>query len=118
MIYGKKNITTVLRHRLTLQEEIRTMDGAGGYIGVWQDVADLWAEISPISTRVIYGNEKLFAGQIQSSLSHKITIRYRSNISTAMRFIFQGRAFNIRSISSVHEKKDIIELLVEEGVAN
>ncbi len=114
---GKKNTSTKLRHRLTLQEEVKTPDGAGGYIRSWQNVADLWAEISPISTKVIYGSEKLFAGQMQASLSHKITIRYRSGLSTAMRLLFENRLFNIRTISNTQENKDIIELLVEEGVA-
>ena len=114
---GKKNTSTTLRHRLTLQQEVKTPDGAGGYTRSWQNVADLWAEISPISTRVIYGSEKLFAGQMQASLSHKVTIRYRSGLSTAMRLLFDNRAFNIRAISNASEGKDVIELLVEEGVA-
>lgn len=115
---GKKNTTTRLRHRLTLQQEVKTPDGAGGYTRAWQNIADLWAEISPISTRVIYGSEKLFAGQMQASLSHKVTIRYRSGLSTAMRLLFDNRIFNIRAIYNVQENKDVIELLVEEGVAS
>ncbi len=114
---SRKNATTRLRHRLTLQQEVKTADGAGGYSRSWTNIADLWAEISPISNRVIYGEEKLYAGHIEARISHKITIRYRSGLSTAMRLLFESRVFNIRAISFVNEDKDLVELLVEEGVA-
>ncbi len=117
MIGNSKNTTTRLRHRLTLQQEIQTADGAGGYTRTWQDIADLWAEINPANAKSLYGRERLYAGQLQSEISHKVTIRYRSGITTAMRLLFGNRAFNIRAISNIQESNETIELLVEEGVA-
>lgn len=118
MIGNNKNTTTRLRHRLTLQQEVKTIDGAGGYVRTWQNIADLWAEISSINGKSIYGREKLYAGQIQSEISHKITIRYRNGISTEMRLLFENRAFNIRAVLNIQENNDILELMVEEGVAS
>ncbi len=115
---GKKNTATLLRHRLTLQQEVKTPDGAGGYTRSWQDVGDLWAEITAVSGKSIYGRERLYGGQLQSEISHKIVIRYRSTVSTSMRLVFDGRIFNIRAISNVNENDEILELLVEEGVAS
>ncbi len=117
MIGSKRNTSTRLRHRLTLQQEVQTADGAGGYIRSWQNITDLWAEISQVSGRSIYGSEKLQYGKIQSGITHKITIRYRSGISTAMRLLFENRAFNIRAVTNIRENDEILELLVEEGVA-
>lgn len=114
---GKKNTVSKLRHRLTLQEEVRSLDGAGGYSSSWQNIADLWAEITSISSKSIYGKEKLFAGKLQSEISHKVLIRYRSPVSTDMRLVFAGRIFNIRAIMNIDEHNEILELLVEEGVA-
>lgn len=114
MIGNKKNMATRLRHRLTLQQEIKTADGAGGYVRSWQNVADLWAEIDSANGKS-YGHEKLYAGQVQAEISHKVMIRYRSGISTAMRLLFGNRVFNIRSIRNVQENNDVLELLVEEG---
>ena len=117
MIGEKKNTVSRLRHRITLQQEIKTADGAGGYTRSWQNVTDLWAEINIISSRFRYGRERLYAGQIQSELTHKIIIRYRSGITASMRLLFENRVFNIRSIANLQENDEILELLVEEGVA-
>jgi SPP1 family predicted phage head-tail adaptor len=112
----KKNTVTRLRHRLTLQQEVKTDDGAGGYVRTWQNVADLWAEISSVNLKS-YGNEIFHFGKIQSEISHKVIIRYRNTISTNMRLLFGNRVFNIRSILNKDENNEILELLVEEGVA-
>lgn len=117
MINSKKTTATRLRHRLTLQQEIKTADGAGGYIRSWQNIADLWAEIASVGNKSVYGREKLYAGQLQAEISHKVTIRYRSGISTSMRLLFENRIFNIRAISDIKENNEVLELLVEEGVA-
>ena len=109
----KKNTTSMLRHRLTLQQEVRTDDGAGGYVRTWQNISDLWAEVGQISNRSIYGRERLFSGQLQSEITHKVTIRYRTLVSTDMRLIFENRVFNIRAISNMNEDNEILELLVE-----
>ncbi|NBX02713.1 MAG: head-tail adaptor protein [Alphaproteobacteria bacterium] len=112
MLRGKKNTTSRLRHKLLLQQEVRLSDGVGGYAKSWQNIAELWAEIKPVS-----GNEQLFAGQVQSTASHKVLLRYRSGITVGMRFVFDGRTFNIRSVFNVDERRDTLELLVQEGVA-
>lgn len=117
MMGGRKITATRLRQRLTLQQEVKTADGAGGYARSWQDIADLWAEISPLNYRAGIGSEKLAAGQIQSEISHKVTLRYRAGISASMRLVFENRAFNIRSVRNINEGNEILELLVDEGVA-
>jgi SPP1 family predicted phage head-tail adaptor len=118
MTGGGKNTASRLRHRLILQQEIKAADGAGGCTRSWQNVADLWAEISPLKYRAGIGSERLVAGQIQSEISYKVTLRYRAVISTSMRLLFGNRAFNIRSVRNLNEDKEILELLVDEGVAN
>lgn len=112
MSFLKKNTSSRLRQRLTLQQEIQLTDGAGGYTRSWKEIADLWAEVIPLS-----GREKLVAGKLESKLSHKIVTRYRSDVSPAHRLVFENRAFNIRYVLDVTEDKTLLELLVEEGGA-
>jgi SPP1 family predicted phage head-tail adaptor len=114
---GKNNTSSSLRHRVTLQEEVQTSDGAGGYTRSWQNVADLWAEITTINIKS-YGQEKFFAGKMQAKITHKITIRYRAGVTAAMRLVFGSNIFNIRSVFNRDENNEILELLVEEGVAS
>lgn len=113
---GRKHTCSRLRHRLTLQEEVRTADGAGGYVKTWSDIADLWAEIMPMAN--IYGREVPFAGQLQSEVSHRIVIRYRADMTPAMRLVFENRAFNILQITDPEEKHEHLTLLVKEGIAS
>lgn len=108
----QKSASSRLRHRLTLQQLVQTPDSAGGYTASWDDVAQLWAEILPIN-----GRERLFAGKVQAETTHRISIRYRNDISTSHRLVFESRVFNIRAIMNEHERDDMLELLVEEGVA-
>lgn len=109
----QKSTSSRLRHRLTLQQVLQTPDSVGGYTASWNDVAQLWAEILPLS-----GREKLFAGKIQAQSTHRISIRYRNDISSSHRLVFESRIFNIRAVMNEHERDDMLELLVEEGVAS
>jgi len=123
MIGTKKNTSSRLRHRLTLQSEIQVADGAGGYSKTWQNAADLWAEIIPITSMSsklasAAGKEVPFAGQIQAEISHRVLLRYRDNVTPAMRFLFENRAFNIRHVANIDERDEVLELLVQEGVAS
>jgi len=123
MIGNKKKTTSRIRHRLTLQQEVQTPDGGGGYIKSWQAVTDLWAEIIPIigagsSTSRGAGKKILFAAQLQSEFSHRILLRYRDGVTTAMRLVFENRIFNIRYVANVEEKRENLELLVQEGVGS
>ena len=114
----KKNCSSSLRHRLTLQQEQQADDGQGGYTRSWQDIVDIWAEIDPASNGGWMGNaERLADGQIQERIMHKIRIRYRSGINAGMRLTFNERIFNIRTVTNVNEASEILEILAEEGVA-
>lgn len=113
MIGRRKNTTSRLRHKMSLQDEIKTPDGAGGFTRSWKTVADIWAEITPLS-----GRETFFASRLQSAVSHKIAIRYRKGISAGQRLVYDNRLFNIRSISNEQANNEVIELLVEEGVGS
>lgn len=102
-----------LRHRVTLQELVKTDDGYGGIVETWQDVATVWAAIKPLR-----GNERYTAQQVQSELSHKITIRYQAGIKPQMKLLYKGRTFEIESVIDIEERHQWLELLCSEVVAN
>ena len=123
MTIKSKNTCSRLRHRLTLQQEVKTADGAGGYAKTWSNVVDLWAEIIPItggsSGTKNAGKKILFGGQIEAEISHRILLRFQSSIAitSAMRLLYESRIFNIRYVANTAEARDTLELLVQEGVA-
>lgn len=120
---GKRNMCSRLRHRLILQQEVLTPDDGGGFSRSWEDVAQLWAEIQPIAgggsrLDVSSGREIVAGEQVVGILSHRIMLRWRSGVTSAMRLVFEGRVFNIRYVAVAHEDKEMLELLVQEGVAD
>ena len=99
-----------LRHRLTLQQPVRTADGGGGADVAWTDVADLWASVEPLS-----GRETLAAERAQAIVSHRIRLRYRTGVASEMRFKLGTRLFNIRSVIDEGERRRWLVCLCEEG---
>ena len=100
-----------LRHRVTIQQLTRVEDEGGGYAEVWADVATVWAAIKPMR-----GNERYEAQQVQSTLTHKVTIRYRAGIKPQMRLLYGNRVFNIEAVIDIEERHRWLELLCSEVV--
>jgi SPP1 family predicted phage head-tail adaptor len=101
-----------LRHTATLQREQRVPDGGGGYALSWIAVVTLRVEVEPLS-----GRERLHAGQLESSVTHRVTARWRSGITAGMRLLFRSRPLNIRTVINIEERDRWLELMCEEGVA-
>lgn len=100
-----------LRHKVTLERPALAPDSGGGYAQTWEEAATLWAAITRLRAGERYTN-----GQLTVSASHIFRLRYTSDITADMRFIFDGRAFNIRGIQNVDEKNRMLEVYAEEGI--
>jgi SPP1 family predicted phage head-tail adaptor len=98
-----------LRHRVVIQSKARTDDGGGGGSVTWSDVATVWANIKPLS-----GMQRLKAEQVESSVTHTITIRYRSGLDDSMRVTYAGRIFMVTSLIDPDERKAWLSLMCEE----
>jgi SPP1 family predicted phage head-tail adaptor len=107
-----EHIASRLRQRIMIQQPDNTSDDAGGIVKSWADLSPAWAEIEPLSA-----GESFQAERMQSATIHRITIRFRDDVTTAMRILFEGRIFNIRAITNLLERDILLELLAEEGVA-
>jgi SPP1 family predicted phage head-tail adaptor len=104
-----------LRHTILIQAENPTTDAGGGQTDPWASptlVAAVRACIEPLR-----GFEKLRAMQLEDSISHKITIRFRSGLTAKMRIVFGTRLFNIRAIIDPEERNRWLEIFADEGVA-
>lgn len=104
-----------LRHRLTIQAANPTADVYGGQQDPWAQptsVARVWGQIRPLR-----GTEQLRGMQLEGRVSHRIVIRKREGVTSAMRIKFGARLFNIRAVIDPGEEKRWLELLCDEGVA-
>jgi SPP1 family predicted phage head-tail adaptor len=82
-----------LRHRLILEQPLRTDDGGGGAEAGWEQVAELWAAVEAVS-----GTETVAADRVSGHASYLITIRYREGLTPAMRFRRGAEGFHILSV--------------------
>ena len=110
-ISAPDNLSGRLNKRITLQQPLSTSDGGGGFSIAWQDVATLWADIAPHRS-----SEPLLHDKLMLHNLHRITIRYRSDITANMRFIFGSRIFLIIGITNVDERKHTHEISTREEI--
>lgn len=84
-----------LKHWVTLQEKITAQNTYGEQETNWETVAQFWASVAPLSAR-----ELMLSQQIQSDVSARIVMRYRSDITAAMRILHNGKVYNIRGVQA------------------
>lgn len=77
-----------LRHRVTFQAKSATRDTHGGEIPGWADSFTVWGRVE-----FLRGREFFDAKQIQSEANARITVRYRSDITTDLRVTWDGHTF-------------------------
>ena len=63
------------------------------------------------------GGEQLTAMQLQDSVSHRVTIRYRTGVTAKMRVLHRGRALKLVAVTDADEDNHWLTLLCEEGAA-
>ncbi len=97
------------RHRLALQAADEVEDGAGGVTRTWESLGQIWAAIEPLSAA-----DRVRAGKRIGAISHRITLRHRTDITLSHRFVLGLRVFSIRAVRDPDERGRLIECLVEE----
>ena len=103
-----------LKSRITFQTPTRTKVTGGGYTTSWANITDtptVWANVSPAS-----GYEQMKAEALESNITHKVTIRRRSDITAKMKILVGSRELAIKYVTNKDEgKKRWLELYCVEG---
>lgn len=98
-----------MRHRVTFQQSIKTPDGYKGFTVGWQDVVTVWASVEPLT-----GREYFYSHQIKAEVTHRVKIRYRTDITTKMRIKHRNRVLGIESIIDLKERCKMLEIFCKE----
>ena len=101
-----------MRYEVQLQKPTNTIDTGGGLTEAWSTLANLWADIKPLR-----GAETYRQGQVQEKTTHLITIRYRRDIGTNYRILYDSDNYNIKYIKNLDNRDRFLELECELGVA-
>lgn len=95
-----------LRSRVTLQQKTRTSDGIGGATVSWTDVATVWANVKPVSSK-----EKYQAERLSKNASHAITIRHRADVNEQFRVLHNSKTFAVDGYVTDEEDKEKYTIL-------
>lgn len=75
---------------LTLEEPIEVPDGMGGVQRSFAPRVLLWGRLIPVTA-----TERADASRAESAASHRLVVRWRGDVTAAMRFVAAGRVFNV-----------------------
>jgi SPP1 family predicted phage head-tail adaptor len=80
---------------------------------IWDRLATVWGAVEPINGREFWAQQ-----QVQSEITVKIKIRYRSDVATGMRIVYRGDIYIIKSVIDPQEYHQELQLMCSEGVRN
>lgn len=105
-----------MNRRVKLQQRSSSTDTFGQQSTTWSDLATVWARIEPVSSREYYG-----AQAVQVEITHRITLRYRSELAdpraaAALRVLWGSRIFNLRGPLNVDLRSRFVEIDASEGL--
>lgn len=98
-----------LQARLVIETPQEIPDGFGGVKRSWIAGDSVWCDIATLSTQ-----QRLEAEQLGQTLSHRVTLRWRSELTTQMRFRRSGQILAIRGVSDPDNSKRELVCLCEE----
>jgi SPP1 family predicted phage head-tail adaptor len=98
-----------LRHRVTIESAVDAPDEAGGMVRAYAPLASVWARIESDGAR-----EQFVEQRLEQSRMHIVTIRWREDVNSQMRFDFKGRKLMIRSVEDEDESRWRLKCRCEE----
>lgn len=96
-----------LRHRLAIYRPTKSAGVSGAE--TLNLIGSFPAEIAPIS-----GKEYVALGGTTDSVTHKITMRYLHNITTACVGYYAGRRFDFKQVISPDERRRELQIMAVE----
>lgn len=98
-----------LRKAMTLEEPVETPDDCGGFIVTWIAKAFVWAHLEPAPRRV-----EDFAARRLEEATHKVTLRWRADVTDAQRLTADGKTYRIMSVTDTDGTKRYLTCRVQE----
>ena len=100
-----------LRHRVTLAMPSGAPDGAGGASIAWTTVATVFALVAPARAA-----ERAVAGHMATAVTHRITLRWRADLTGGRRAPPRGRPFRVlAAVDPDGSKRFLVLEAVEEA---
>ena len=99
-----------LRERVTVQIASGTTNALGETVLAWSNSTAVWASVEGVSAR-----EALTNGQQETTVTHRLRLRYLPGLTQAMRFSWRSRTLEIVSLLE-HGNRSEHEAICQETV--
>lgn len=97
-----------LRERVTIQIASGSTNTLGETVLAWSNSSAVWASVEGVSAR-----ESLTAGQQETTISHRVRLRYLPGLTNKMRFAWRSRTLDIVSLLE-HDNRSVHEAICQE----
>lgn len=92
------------RHPIEVQACTSTQDPqTGEMLNAWSTIGIEWAEVSGVS-----GRELMAASAEQAATTIRVTIAYRNDLTTANRFVYHGKKYDIQAILPNNARTELV----------
>lgn len=100
-----------LRHRITIERATETVDALGDVVRTWPGtvLGVRWGRVVPLR-----GQEFWDAQRVNSKVTHKVTLRDITGLTTSDRFVHLGRTLNLEVQLDPEERHITREFLCTE----
>lgn len=102
-----------LKHRITFQILVITINENGFEVSEWRDYKIVWAKVLNLS-----GKEYFEAATINKEKTVKFIIRFLKGIDESMIINFEGRKYNITDINNIRYETKYCEIKAMEVDSN
>ena len=100
-----------LNHRVRIEQRVKSTNSRGEVTYVWALLITVWAQASPLRGRDFFA-----AAQVQSEITTRFRIRYRTGIDETMRVVWRGALYDIKGPPiEVNGEREWIDLMCKAG---
>jgi len=97
-----------MRERVTVQIASGATNALGETVLSWANSTAVWASVEGVSAR-----EALDAGQQETTITHRVRIRYLPGLTQRMRFAWRTRTLNIVSLLEYGNRSEHVAICEE-----
>lgn len=97
-----------LRERVTVQVASGTTNALGETVLTWGNSTAAWASVEGVSAR-----EALAAGQQDTTITHRVRLRYLPGLTQQMRLAWRSRTLNIVSLLEYGNRSEHVAICEE-----
>lgn len=94
-----------MRHKVTVQNASRVSDGQGGFTETWPDGATVWADVKQTKAW-----EKFQAQQTQTPVIWTVTVRYRTDVTSASRLRYGTKVLWVKEVINREERNLFLDI--------